>query len=83
MKLVEGHLEMLRMFRDLSSVSHSTASNLFRDYIDMLDRAVANGFGDILPRTVKVTPMVDQDGKANTKWITPEADAGRIVSKSS
>lgn len=83
MKLVEGQLSMLRMYRDMSTVSDSISSNIFRQYIDMLDKAVSSGFGDIIPRSVDSKPMVGADGKISSKWITPEAGSGRIVSKSS
>lgn len=83
MKIVEGHLAMLRMYRDMSALSHSLSSTTFRTYIDMLERAVESGFGDIVPRNVDVHPAVDAEGRMSSKWIIPDAETGRIVSKNS
>ncbi len=83
MKIVEGHLDMLRMYRDMSALSDSFSSRAFRKYVDMLDRAVSIGFGDVLPRSVSVTPVVDKQGHMKTDFIMPDAESGRIVSTSS
>jgi hypothetical protein len=83
MKLVEGQIETLRFFRQLSGLSTSIASNIFRDYIDMLDRALKQGFGDIVPRTVDTRPVVDKEGNMTSEWIQPERESGRIVSRNS
>lgn len=83
MKLVEGQIETLRMFRRLSGLSKSIGSNIFREYIDTLDRAIKRGFGDILPRNVEIHPTVDKEGKVTSEWIQPDRESGRIVSKNS
>ncbi|MGE4504265.1 MAG: hypothetical protein AB7D51_02880 [Desulfovibrionaceae bacterium] len=83
MKLVEGQIETLRFFRQLSGLSTSIASNIFREYIDMLDRALKQGFGDIVPRTVDPHPVVDKEGNMTSEWIQPERESGRIVSRNS
>lgn len=83
MKIVEGHIEMLRMYRDLSGASRSDVSELFRDYINSLDRALATGFGDIVPRIAEVHPSVDENGEMSNRWIQPDRESGRIVSRKS
>ena len=82
MKLVEGQIELLRMYRQMSSVSDSYTSQFFRQYVDMLDKALTNGFGDLVPRTANITPAVDQSGQMTSKFIMPDAESGRIVSTS-
>lgn len=83
MKVAEGHMPLLRMYREMSIMSDSFSSRAFRKYIDMLDRAITNGFGDIVPRTASISPAVDKSGKVNSEFIMPDAEFGRIVSTSS
>ncbi|MBU1248791.1 MAG: hypothetical protein KKB70_08835 [Proteobacteria bacterium] len=83
MKIVEGHIDLLRMYREMSALSDSYSSQFFRQYVDMLDKALTNGFGDLVPRAAHVRPAVDKSGHMTTQFIMPDAESGRIVSTSS
>ncbi|MFW5487089.1 MAG: hypothetical protein ACNI3A_01480 [Desulfovibrio sp.] len=66
-KLVEGQLEVWRLASELSTASHSMASQGLRDYVSYQEKLMTYA-PDIIPRTVDVKPIV-------------ESDTGRIVSK--
>ncbi len=66
-KVVEGQLDVWRLASELSTASHSMASQGLRDYVKYQEK-IQTYAPDIIPRTVDVKPII-------------EADTGRIVTK--
>ncbi len=59
-KLVDGQLDFWKLTSEFSEISHSLASNLFRDYIKAVETTQAIA-PDVVPSTVNVHPMIESD----------------------
>ncbi len=57
-KLTEGQLDFWKFTSDLSKISHSMASTLFRDYVKAVESTQAIA-PDIVPTSVDVHPMIE------------------------
>ena len=67
MKLVEGQLEYWKMLSDFSSISSSTASQTFRDFV-RVQEAAQQLAPDIVPTEYDFSPLI-------------EAETGKITHK--
>ncbi|MEF2145943.1 MAG: hypothetical protein V3573_10890 [Desulfovibrionaceae bacterium] len=78
MPVVEGQLELWQFFSNMSGVSHSIASNGFREYIEHVAKSQKR-IADILPRWITPIPVVDENGVISGDVVEPFIDTGRIV----
>ncbi|MGE4290821.1 MAG: hypothetical protein AB7E32_01310 [Desulfovibrio sp.] len=77
MKVVEGQISMLEFFSKMSDLSHSYASENFREYVKRVAET-QKLFADIVPRWVQTKPAVNQDGSVRTDFVDHFQDEGRI-----
>ncbi len=59
MKVVEGQMGVWQMASDLSGISHSMASSLFRDFVSAQNQQ-QQLWPDVLPSVVKINQSIDE-----------------------
>lgn len=57
-KLTEGQLDFWKITSQMSEISHSMASTLFRDYVKSVEATQAIA-PDVLPTSIDVNPMIE------------------------
>jgi len=59
-KLTEGQLDFWKFTSQMSEISHSISSSLFRDYVKAVETTQAIA-PDVLPTTVNARPMIESN----------------------
>ena len=77
MKVVEGQIPMLEFFSDFSKVSHSYASENFREFVKRVAQS-QKVFADVVPRWIQPKPFINADGSMSGDFVDPFLDEGRI-----